>query len=701
MTAKVRLCVRICLGASVLLAGTAAIAGVAVKENVSPGATTWPGTPIISTVANPSSATVVESFNGVGGNTNLSETFTITTTNYTLQSISIYAGTGSGTGPGTNLTLKLYDLGNQTAPNPGTYTADIIGGDLFGGGAGLSVAYTVQAAGVLEFDFDGADQVTLTNGHMYAFELTGVLNTTPVFWSRGVSDTYAGGAAYRNQGWINGSNARDFALAVYANASTSSNTPPPPTGPNGIVFHAFSQPDNGINQDGANPGAGLVLLGGLLCGTTINGGSHGAGTAFYMAPDASAFGVFRPFADVPDAARPQANFAVAGATLYGTSFAGGASGAGTIYSTQTNGVFSVIHSFATVQANNATNVGGGSPSSLPVWSGGLLFGTTTAGGSNANGTIFSVTTNGTGFSVLHDFSELDSVTGTNADGAAAWGGLVLSGGSLYGTASAGGAGGNGVVFSVTTNGANFTALHSFTAMDPEAATNADGAIPMAGLIEANGALYGTTTAGGPGGKGTVFSIGTNGLGFAVLHSFSPTDPQTDTNADGASPCGTLTLSGSVLYGTAPAGGAGGSGVVFSINTNGSQFNCLYSFTPVNAATGTNSDGAQPVSQPLLLGTSLYGTAFAGGPGASGTVFSLNLAPVPALITNIVINADGSVTLSFTGQPNSTNVVQASDDLTSPANWQNISTNMADANGEWQFTDSVSNNPGRFYRSYAR
>jgi len=199
-------------------------AGVVVNQNVSPGATSWPGSPTISTMANPSAtATVIESFNDGGGNTNLSQTFTVTS-GCTLQTIDIYAGTGSGTGTGTNLGLKLYDLGIQTAPNPSPYTASIVGANLLGSGAGLSVSYVSQTAGVLEFDFTGVDRVTLTNGHMYAFELTGVLNTTPVFWSRGITDTYSGGAAYRNQSWINATNGRDFALAVYGTAITNTTT---------------------------------------------------------------------------------------------------------------------------------------------------------------------------------------------------------------------------------------------------------------------------------------------------------------------------------------------------------------------------------------------------------------------------------------------------------------------------------------------
>src|SRR5690349_22279127 len=112
-------------------------AGVTVTQNVSPGATSWPPAPIFVTLTNPAvQGTVGESFNAVGAPTNYGQTFTITTTNYTLQTISLYAGPGSGTGTGTNVTLNLYDLGSQTAPNPSPYSP---GANLFGGGAGLSI----------------------------------------------------------------------------------------------------------------------------------------------------------------------------------------------------------------------------------------------------------------------------------------------------------------------------------------------------------------------------------------------------------------------------------------------------------------------------------------------------------------------------------------------------------------------------------
>jgi hypothetical protein len=204
-------------------------------------------------------------------------------------------------------------------------------------------------------------------------------------------------------------------------------------------------------------------------------------------------------------------------------------------------------------------------------------------------------------------------------------------------------------------------------------------------------------------RGTIFSLQTNGLVFTVLHHFTATGSITATNTDGASPCAGLILSSNVLYGTAPkafgAGGAGAAGAVFSLNLNGAQFNTLHSFAVV-ASSGTNTDGAFPVAPVLRLGDSLYGTTFSGGPGAVGTVFSIPLPVPPAVITSIVRNVNGSVTLYFLGAPNSTNVVQFTTNITPPVTWQNVSTNIADANGAWQFTDS-NNTATRFYRSYAR
>src|SRR5205814_1459231 len=105
--------------------------------------------------------------------------------------------------------------------------------------------------------------------------------------------------------------------------------------------------------------------------------------------------------------------------------------------------------------------------------------------------------------------------------------------------------------------------------------------------------------GGDSGSGTVFKLNSDGTGFANLHNFSALDPTYYTNSDGVHPFSTLVLSGNRLYGTANEGGnAGightGSGTVFAVNTDGTGFTNLYSFTALSpGGTSTNADGAYP------------------------------------------------------------------------------------------------------------
>src|SRR5262249_41174766 len=154
-------------------------------------------------------------------------------------------------------------------------------------------------------------------------------------------------------------------------------------------------------------------------------------------------------------------------------------------------------------------------------------------------------TNGTGFTNLHNFTAVhtnSSGVSTNSDGASPRAVLLLSGSTLYGTASSGGAGG-GSVFAVNTNGTNFRVLHSFTATHTNSSgipTNGDGANPYAGLILSGNTLYGTASGGGTGGAGTVFAVDTDGTGFTILHSFAATSGFAPyTNIDGAGPLSVL------------------------------------------------------------------------------------------------------------------------------------------------------------------
>ncbi len=331
---------------------------------------------------------------------------------------------------------------------------------------------------------------------------------------------------------------------------------------------------------------------------------------------------------------PFSGLALASNTIYGTASQGGASGNGTVFAVNTDGT-----GFALLHVFSGGG-DGANPFAGLVVSGGTLYGTVSGGGAQGNGAVFSLNTDGTGFKNLHSF------TG-GADGSSPYGGLVISGGALYGTTAQGGGGGNGVVFSINTDGTGFKNLHSFT--------GADGAGPNAGMYLTGSTLYGATSSGGASGNGAVFSINTDGTGYANLYSFSG-------GAGGASPNGVI-FSGGALYGTTSVGGAGGNGLVFSIGTNGAGFTNLYSFT-ANPPPGTNTDGAVPRAGLVSTGGSLYGTTFQAGASNKGTLFEVVLngavSPPPAPIPLLIQMVGASVVLSWA---NPVFTLQSASDIT--------------------------------------
>ena len=109
---------------------------------------------------------------------------------------------------------------------------------------------------------------------------------------------------------------------------------------------------------------------------------------------------------------------------------------------------------------------------------------------------------------------------------------------------------------------------------------------LGSLTLSGSTLCGMTSSGGTSGIGTIFKINLDGTGFQLLHSFSGYSYPTAYN-----PQGSLTLSGSTLYGMTSGGGADSYGTIFQINTDGTGFQVLHSF---NADAG---DGAMPLTAP--------------------------------------------------------------------------------------------------------
>ena len=140
----------------------------------------------------------------------------------------------------------------------------------------------------------------------------------------------------------------------------------------------------------------------------------------------------------------------------------------------------------------------------------------------------------------------------------------------------------------------------------------DGAYPYySHVIQDGSTLYGMTGSGGSSNYGVIFKIKTDGSSFTLLHTFA------GGSGDGANSIGSLTLSGSTLYGMANWGGSSDKGVIFRINTDGNSFTLLHSFA------GGSGDGAYPYGS--LAGTSFYGMTCSGGASDKGTIFSLTSA----------------------------------------------------------------------------
>jgi uncharacterized repeat protein (TIGR03803 family) len=463
------------------------------------------------------------------------------------------------------------------------------------------------------------------------------------------------------------------------------------------LLYSFSETNSvdATNTDGANPQAALVLSGKTLYGTAYDGGDFANGTVFRVNIDGSDFTNLYSFTPLDassgtntDGANPIASLVLSGNTLYGTTQYGGFEGNGTVFKINTDGSnFMNLYNFSPLDPSSQTNTDGASPAAGLVIAGNTLYGAAEEGGFGGSGTVFSIETNGSNFANLHNFAATATYSPyPNVDGAYPAASLLLSGNALYGTAQNGGAAGNGTVFSVNTNGSNFMNLYSFSATSSASPyTNTDGAIPLSSLVLSGGALYGTSYDGGATGNGTVFRFDPATSSFTNFHSFTTLDPTSGTNTDGANPVAGLISSGTMLYGTSGFGGFGGSGTVFGLNTDGSDFTNIYNFTGTSSSyPNTNGDGAYCFASLILADFTLYATAAGGGNTGDGTVFALDLPQPPTLGISM---ASQQLVISWPAA-GSNYQLQTVPDLAS-GTWSNVTTGIALSGSNYIFTNTPS------------
>lgn len=278
--------------------------------------------------------------------------------------------------------------------------------------------------------------------------------------------------------------------------------------------------------------------------------------------------------------------------LYGTTSQGGVNGnvgPGTVFRMTPTGVLASIYSFC---ASGFPCTDGSYPEAgLVAASDGDFYGTTSGGGTNEQGTVFKITTQGV-LTTLYNFC---SVTGC-ADGGLPLASLIQgTDGNLYGTTFAGG-NGSGTVFKITTTG-NLTTLYSFCSESG----CPGGPSP---LIEAtDGMFYGMTEFGGSNDEGIIYKLSPNGV-LTTLYNFCPQRPC----ADGAEPKGgLLQVAGGYFYGTTFRGGTYNQGTVFKITPSG-DLTTLYSFCPQSGC----ADGSNPTAALIQARDgNFYGTSSAG------------------------------------------------------------------------------------------
>jgi uncharacterized repeat protein (TIGR03803 family) len=382
-------------------------------------------------------------------------------------------------------TLFSFDGTDGSEPKAGLVQAtngDFYGTTYEGGANGGGTVFKITPGGTLTTLYSFCGQNNCTDGELPAAGL--VQATNGDFYGT----TYEGGAN-RNGTCFTGCGTV-FKITPSGTLTT---------------LYSFCAQGGVLCTDGDLPTAGLVqATDGDFYGTTYAGGANLGGTVFKITPSGmlTTLYSFCPKNICTHGQYPEAGLIQAtNGDLYGTTYAGGANGDGTIFKITPSGTLTTLHSF--------DNTDGANPDAgLVQGINGDFYGTSGSGGANLGGTIFKITPSGT-LTTLYSFCSQSGCT----DGDDPSGVLIqATDGDFYGTTEYGGAINQGTVFKITPGGA-LTTLYSFCSQS----YCPDGLQPIAGLIQdTTGILYGTTSGGSEGcgvggGCGTVFSLSV-GLG---------------------------------------------------------------------------------------------------------------------------------------------------------------------------------------------
>ena len=368
------------------------------------------------------------------------------------------------------------------------------------------------------------------------------------------------------------------------------------------VLHAFSG-----GADGAQPYKGPTLDSqGTLYGETFYGANAcpdsylypnvGCGTAYKASP-AGTLSTLATFKG-GNGADGFSNVTVVGKTLYGGAYLGGAHNEGLLFSVTTGGkAYTILHSFSGTDGQN--------PNTYPrIGSNGVIYSVTASGGPgysgsdpSGQGVLFALMPDGT-FVSEHPFSG-------GADGGGPGRIFLDKNDTIFGATGVGGSctgagvpsNGCGTIYSFVPSTGVFTVLYSMNG-------TTDGYAPQIGGMDAKGNLYGSAGHAGAHGYGTLFKLAKtkSGYNFQLLWSFSG-------GADGANPLSppSLAADGSLVGATfngPVTQSSSGEGVLYEFNAG--ALTPLFTFT-------NDANGGYPQATPIRdkSGT-IYGTTNYGG-----------------------------------------------------------------------------------------
>lgn len=392
----------------------------------------------------------------------------------------------------------------------------------------------------------------------------------------------------------------------------------------GAISTARAQTLTVMYAFGTNPGdptfpqrIGAIVEGrdGALYSATEQGGTYGKGAFFKITTDGK-LTVLHSFDGAHEGGSPDGGVTLGSdGNFYGTCYAGGAQGVGTIWKCSPTGTFTLLH---TLMPDD-----GSFPTSAPAQGkDGNFYGATSYTDNFLLGVVYKMTPTG-GYTPLYKFNGKEMATvGVFASSL-----IAAADGNFYGTCYRGGPGNFGTVYKVSPAG-SISAIHLFD--------NVHGAFPANIMQAPDGNLYGTCYAGGPTNYGIVYKLTTAGQ-FTVLHEFL--------GPEGAIPFGGVVLAkDGYLYGITKGGGKGGRGALYRVKPDGTDFAAVYSLN------GNLTEGRYGLQTPVQHSNGLlYGDTYQGGAKDAGVFYSLDMKTFS--LSPLTGKVGDSVTLSgfgFTG-----------------------------------------------------